>query len=202
MTKQINISKTLLLHQTKAVIALCVLQKIEKKYRYFDFVSLSELERESLIQTAWQDVFAEKPLNKLVLQEINTDAKVFNFEKKYDQTIQLIESTLLGNNQASATEILSLTSAYIFTKQFEKTIALIKKFNNVAVNDLPIQLNLAHAFMFSNNLEEAKNIHKKFKLQNVNAIQTWKNKTINDFSEFEQAQLPNNHFAKILRIVE
>lgn len=202
ISAEIEKNETLNIYLTKNAISLAILQKIEKKYRYYDFVSLNKLEKDSFIQNSLQEIFTEKPTNKLVLQNLQIDAATYNKENKYDKTILLLENSVIENKSATNKEIYLLSTAYLYTKQFDKALNVITTFEKNNETNLLLKLNLSHVYMFLNNSTEAKNLHKKYSSQNVNTIQTWKNKAINDINEFEKAQLPNENFAKFLRLLD
>ena len=78
----------------------------------------------------------------------------------------------------------------------------ILRAENLDSSELLVQLNLAHTYMFLDKMSESREIHNKYKEQNVSTNQTWKNKTINDLDKFQKANLPNDNFKKILRLVD
>ena len=69
-------------------------------------------------------------------------------------------------------------------------------------SELLVQMSLAHTYMFLDDMENCKNIHKRFLNQNVSVKQTWKNKVINDLDEFKKAGLSEENFNKVLRLVD
>jgi predicted Zn-dependent protease len=79
---------------------------------------------------------------------------------------------------------------------------MLKKAQSLDTSDLLIQLNLAHTYMFLNNIAMAKAIHEQFKNQNISANQTWVNKAINDLDYFKKINLNTSNFKKILRVLE
>jgi len=63
-------------------------------------------------------------------------------------------------------------------------------------------LQLAHLYLFTDRISEAKDIHKKYKNQNVNASTTWIQQTKKDFELFKKCRLPEDNFKKIMRVIE
>ena len=64
------------------------------------------------------------------------------------------------------------------------------------------QLRLAHVYLFSNRLTDAKDIHKKYQSNNVSLSKSWRQATYDDFEKFEKSGLPSDDFKRILRILE
>ena len=64
------------------------------------------------------------------------------------------------------------------------------------------QLKLAHVYLFSNKVGEAKAIHKLYKDNNISANKSWVAQTKSDFEDFEKRGFPTDNFKKILRILE
>jgi hypothetical protein len=69
-------------------------------------------------------------------------------------------------------------------------------------NDLTHQLQLAHVYLFTDRVSEAKGLHSQYKTQNISSNISWIDQTKSDFSEFEKKGFPVNNFKKILRILE
>ena len=69
-------------------------------------------------------------------------------------------------------------------------------------SELAYQLKLAHVYLFTNIVGEAKDIHKLYKDNNISANKSWVNQTKADFADFEKKGFPTDNFKKILRILE
>ena len=61
-------------------------------------------------------------------------------------------------------------------------------------------MNLAHVYMFMDEVGQAKEIHRKFMDQNVSAKQTWRNKAVNDLNDFKKTNLPQENIQKIWKL--
>ena len=123
-------------------------------------------------------------------------------EAKFSDGINLLESTIVENGNATASDYYAISKLYIFTNQFDKSLEVLLKAQKLEAGNLLVQLNLAHTYMFLDNKELCKAIHKRFQNQNVLPTQTWKNKTINDLDEFKKAGLSDANFNKVLRIID
>jgi hypothetical protein len=69
-------------------------------------------------------------------------------------------------------------------------------------SELHYQLKLAHVYLFSNKVGEAKAIHKLYKDNNISANKSWMDQTKFDFEDFEKRGFTTDNFKKILRILE
>lgn len=187
---------------TKEPIAIAVFQKLEVKYRFQDFLELIPSEKNKVLSDILQKIYTEKPFNKNLANSIRQDAAQYFKETKYLEGINLLEETILENENASALDFNTIAKFYIYTKQFDKAVVALQKAQKLEPANLLVQLNLAHAYMFLENMDSSKDLHKRFRNQNVSPTQTWKNKTINDLDEFKKANLPQDNFSKILRQVD
>ena len=61
---------------------------------------------------------------------------------------------------------------------------------------------MAHVYMFTNRISDAKMIHEKYKFQNINSSTSWIDQAKNDFLYFEKNKFPTDDFKKILRILD
>ena len=187
---------------TKEPIAIAVLQKLEIKYRFQDFLELIPLEKNKVLSDILQSIYTEKPFNKTIATNIRQDAMQYLKEAKFSDGINLLESTIVENGNATASDYYAISKLYIFTNQFDKSLEVLLKAQKLEAGNLLVQLNLAHTYMFLDNKELCKAIHKRYQNQNVLPTQTWKNKTINDLDEFKKAGLSDANFNKVLRIID
>ena len=70
------------------------------------------------------------------------------------------------------------------------------------VSEIHFQLNLAHVYLFTDRISEAKAIHKKYAHESLSNSKTWIAQTKSDFTTFEKHGLPTDDFKKILRVIE
>jgi len=179
-----------------------VLEKIQKDYKFQEFQKLATAEKNSFIFKN-EDVALSETGNTTVYNKIiRLEAKKMASQGKFENAIQLLNDKIINKGKATALDYNTLAEQYIFTKQFEKALKSLKNAEKLDSSELLVQLNLAHTYMFLDNVSAAKAIHNKFKDQNVSASQSWKNKTINDLDTFKKMNLPKNNFKKILRLVD
>lgn len=193
---------SLKLFYNKLPIALEILQKLEKMYRFQDYRDFIPLEKNKILNDLMQKIYAEKPLNEQVLESIWIEAKEYFYNHRYEETIEILETVIIKNGNGKALDYNLVAKAYMFTKQFEKALSALKSAEKIDKSELLVQINLAHTYMFLDDMENCKNIHKRFLNQNVSVKQTWKNKVINDLDEFKKAGLSEENFNKVLRLVD
>jgi hypothetical protein len=183
--------------------SFCVnlLEKVQKEYKFQEFQKLTTTEKNALISKYEEVSLAETGNTLAYNKRIRLEAKKFSSEGKYDDAIQLLNDKIINKGKATALDYNSLAEQYIFTKQFEKALKSLKNAEKIDSSELLVQLNLAHTYMFLENVDLAKKIHNKFTEHNVSVNQTWKNKTINDLDTFQKMNLPKDHFKKILRLM-
>ena len=184
------------------VFCFNIIEKLQNEYTFSVFQKLSKTEKLSLINKFEDKALTEtntiEVYNKIIRQEAKTLAK----QGKYDDAILLVNDKIINKIKASVLDYNTLGELYIYTKQYEKAFKTLKIAENLDSSELLVQLNLAHTYMFLDKMSTSREIHNKYKEQNVATNQTWKNKTINDLDKFQKANLPNDNFKKILRLVD
>ena len=180
---------------------ICQLEKLQEKYRFAEFQNLLQAEKIIFLQKSDADCTTQTGENLFTDSKIRAAIDTLIKDKKYDLAI---EKLLIISNKSTATasDFNNLSTCYLLTKQFQKALINSKKAVNLDPNELLFQLNFAHVLMFLNDIKASKNIHDKFKNQNINTNQSWIEKTKIDFELFEKMGLPNDNFNKILRILD
>ena len=187
--------------QNADTFCICQLEKLQDKYRFVEFQNLLQAEKINFLQKSDADCIAQTGENLFTDSKIRASIDTLIKEKKYDLAL---EKLLIISNKTTATasDFNNLSTCYLLTKQFQKSLINSNKAVNLDSNELLFQLNLAHVLMFLNDIKASKNIHVKFKNQNINNNQSWIEKTKIDFELFEKTGLPNENFNKILRILD
>jgi hypothetical protein len=179
-----------------------LIERIQKEYKFQEFQKLAPAEKNLLIRKFEDSALTETGNTQVFNKMIRMEAKKLDAEGKFEEAIQLLNDKVISKGAAMAIDYNYLATQYIFTKQFEKALKTLKIAEKLDSSELLVQLNLAHTYMFLDNMPASREIHNRFKLQNVSANQTWKNKTINDLDTFKKRNLPNDNFKKILRLVD
>lgn len=181
---------------------LCVLEKIQDKYRFSEFQKLLNIEKSKAYKDFGNACLVEKPANKTILNSIRTDVEQYIKSKKYNEAIQLMQVGIVENGNATAMDYNLLGKCYFFSKQYDKAEKTLKEGEKLDDSELMIKLNLAHAYLLNDNFRAAKEIHKKYKSQNVSVNQSWVDKTKSDFEAMKKAGIQNEDFDRILDLFE
>ena len=180
---------------------ICQLQKIQEKFRFFEYDDLLEAEKTTFLSALETECLKKTGANDYLNDKIRTeiDSLILNF--KYELATTKLQN-LIKKNNARAIDFNNLGFCYLMTKQYQKASIFIKKAIEADNSELLFQLNLAHVFMLLNDTKSSKKIHEKYNIQNINSNQSWVEKTKSDFDLFQKSGLPINNFNKILRVFE
>lgn len=180
---------------------VCVLNKIQKEYKFQEFQKLLPIEKSKAYKDYGNACFSETGASDKVYFDLRTQAADLAKQGKYGEAIAKL-SVIVVNGKPNATDYNNLGNAYIMTKQYAKGIKFLKEGEKLDDSELLIQLNLAHAYLLSKNFRSAKPIYKKYQSQNVNDSTSWIQKVKQDFETFKKAGLPSNDFDRVLRVFE
>ena len=180
---------------------VCQLEKLQEKFRFQEYQNLLPSEKTKINKDIGTICLKETGENTSIENALRAEVLELVSSKNYDQAISVLQENFINKGIATALDYNNLGSYYLFTKQYEKAIKNLKLGENLDNSELLIKLNLAHAYLFNDELKKAKQIHEKYKYQNVTTSQSWKNKTISDFENFTKLELPSQNFKKILRII-
>ena len=173
-----------------------------EKYKFSEFQQLLPVEKTKAIKEVQEIALKKSNQYESYLNTIRVDAvKLYN-ENKVDKAISKIHDEIIFNKAATAVDYGLLGHFYLFSKQFTKAEEYLNKAIALDKTDLTHQLNLAHVYVFTDRVSEAKDIHNQFKTQNITSQVSWVNQTKSDFSEFEKKGFPTANFKKIIRILE
>jgi tetratricopeptide (TPR) repeat protein len=177
-----------------------VFEKIQKEYRFAAFQKLSTVEKIAIINKYENAALIETNNIETYNAVVRQEAKDIASQAKYEKAIQLIKEKLINKSNPTPLDYNALAELYIFTKQFEKALKTLKIAEKLDSSELLVQLNLAHTYMFLDNMSMSRAIHNRFKSQNVNASESWKVKTLSDIEFYKRIKLPEDNFKKIYRL--
>ncbi len=180
---------------------VCVLEKIQEKYSFTQYNALLAEEKTKLFKDAGVTCFSESGASKIVYDGQRAEAKVLFGKHKYSESIQKL-LPILADGKAKVADYNALGTNYIFTKQYDKALNVLKEAEKLDDIELQTKLNLAHTYLLKNKYSQAKSIYKKYKSQNVNDSLSWSQKVKQDFDAFKKAGLPTKCFDKILNVIE
>ncbi len=178
-----------------------MLDLISKKMTYKEFKNLFPEEKQKIFSDLTFVALKETKEDE-ILSELNRkkSSELFNSGKK-EAAITMLESTIASPSK-SASDYNLLGKYYILTFQHEKALKTLKTAEKIDESDLGIKLNLAHAYVLTDDFKKAKEIHKRFAGQNISADVSWKQQTKSDFAEFEKQGVNSKYFSKILKLLK
>ncbi len=183
----------------KEEFSACYLESITKKYSYKEYKSLLgiELKKESdaIVEAC---ILQTGETAKLVNLIRDKAAKAFE-SGQYETAIEIIQTQIISANKAVAMDYFTLGDYFLLTKQFTKAEEAYNTGIAIDPNEINLKLELAHLYLFTNRVSEAKEIHKTYKNENVFPNISWKQQVEQDFELFKKYGLPSKDFKKILR---
>ncbi|MFC6095290.1 tetratricopeptide repeat protein [Flavobacterium qiangtangense] len=182
--------------------SLCILEKLQSKFKFKEFQNLLVIEKAKSLKDFGNACLSEKPANKSILTAIRLDAQQLFKNKKYDEAIDLIQLGVIDNGNATVLDYNALGQYYLYSRQFDKASKALKEAEKIDNSELLVQLNLAHLYLLNDDYKQAKELHKKYKTQNITSKVSWVEKTKSDFAELQKAGFKNDGFEKILKLLE
>jgi thioredoxin-like negative regulator of GroEL len=201
----ITLSKTLKVYPSltgKESFSVAFLEKIAQKFSYKEFTNLLPIEKSAAIENATEDALKKTGETKKYYCLFRDRAYAAINKGNFEDAITIMQSELIAKNRAESIDYATLGNYYILSKQFDKAEKTLNEAISKDATDINLQLQLAHLYLFTNRVSGAKEIHKKYKEQNVNSKTSWIQQTKIDFELFKKCHLPEDDFKKILRILE
>jgi tetratricopeptide (TPR) repeat protein len=178
---------------------VCILGKIMKQYRYSEYQKLLAIEKTKVYKDFGNTCYNDASISKNVYNDLRTQANILIKLQKYNEAIPKL-NTIITAGKATALDYSSIGYSYILTKQYAKAIKFLKEGEKLDDTELLVKLNLAHAYLVSDNYSDAKQIYKKYQSQNVTDSLSWIEKTKQDFALFQKAGLPSSDFERVLKL--
>lgn len=175
---------------------------ITDKYKFNEFKDFLSSEKTNIIQNlSLQAIQNTKQMHDFLEFKRKT---AWDFYKKgeYQKAISFIQDEIIENKWAQAKDYSALGDIYIETKQFIVAKESYFKATELDSNHLWYQLKYANALVFNDELSEAKEIHKKYKSNNIDAKTSWTQQAKFDVAFYKSKGLNVDDFKKILRILE
>jgi len=178
------------------------LELVSSKYTTTEFNNLLPIEKNKVIES-----FTEESLKKSGEVNVFNDTfrekslKEFN-NGNYQEAIKIIQVDIFNKNRATYKDYGILGDYYLFTKQFTKAEETYNKGLRLQPSEINFYLNLAHVYLFTDRISEAKELHKKYKNESLFTGNTWEKQVQIDFKKFEKHKLPTDNFKKILRVLD
>jgi tetratricopeptide (TPR) repeat protein len=173
-----------------------------ERYKYAEFKNMLDSEKATInSEITLQSLNNTKQMNDFIELKRKT---AWDFYKKgeYQKAISFIQDEIIENKWAQAKDYSALGDIYIETKQFIVAKESYFKATELDSNHLWYQLKYANALVFNDELSEAKEIHKKYKSNNIDAKTSWTQQAKFDIAFYKSKGLNIDNFKKILRILE
>lgn len=180
---------------------VCVLDKIQTKYRYQEFQKLLSVERSKVFKDAGDNCFGETSTSSAVYADLRKEASLLIKKGKYGDAIAKL-GVIINDGKATVLDYNAIGSSYLLTKQYGKALKYLKDGEKLDNTELLVKLNLAHAYLLNDNYKEAKKIYKKYQNQNVTDSLSWTQKTEQDFKAFQKVGIQNEDFEKVLKLIK
>lgn len=178
------------------------IETFTSKYNFNDYKEIIPAEKAKAFNDVMEESLKKSGLMKGYLDGIRAEAKRFLLAKEYEKGMSLIENEIIQKGRATDLDYGLQGDFYLMTKQYIKAEVAIKKAISMNATNIEHQLRLVHVYLFSNRVSDAKDIHKKYRSNNVSSSKSWVQATKEDFENFKKNGLPTDAFKKILRILE
>lgn len=179
---------------------VCILDKIQAKYKFKEFQKLLAIERSKAFKDFGKSCFDETGASNVVYSSLRKQASDLAKQRLYGAAIAKLNA-IINDGKANALDYNSIGNSYILTKQYGKAIKFLKEGEKLDDAELLIKLNLAHAYLLNNNYSLAKAIYKEYQSQNVTDSMSWTEKVKLDFETFKKAGIQNDDFEKVLKLM-
>lgn len=186
----------------KDEFSACYLESIEKKFSYREYKGLLEIELKRESDAITESCLLKTGESSKLLQLIRDKASKLFESGKSEAAIETIQTEIIDAKKATAMDYFDLGNYYLLTKQFSKAESSIEKGILIDSEEINLQLALAHLYLFTDRISEAKEIHKKHQDQNVSPAISWNKQVEKDFATFKKYGFPTKNFKKIRRILE
>ena len=180
---------------------VCILDKIQSKYKHKEFQKLLAVERAKAYKDFGNSCFGESSLSKSVYEDLRKQATVLAKQGKHGEAITKL-TTIINDGKATALDYNAIGNSYLLTKQYGKAIKFLKVGEKLDDSELLIKMNLAHAYLLNDNYASAKAIYKENKSQNVTDSLSWTQKVKEDFIAFKKAGIVTNDFERVLKLMD
>jgi tetratricopeptide (TPR) repeat protein len=186
----------------KDTFSAAFLEKVSQKYSFKQFTNLLPIEKNAVIEQITEEALKKTGETKKYYILFRDRANAAINKGNFEDAITIIQSELIEKNRAESIDYSTLGNYYILSKQFYKAEKTLNDAITKDPTDINLQLQFAHLYMFTDRISESKDLHKKYKDQNINSKTSWLQQTNKDFELFKKCRLPVVNFKKILRILK
>jgi hypothetical protein len=180
---------------------VCILDKIQAKYKFKEFQKLLPMERSKAFKDFGNSCFGETSVSNATYSDLRKQASGLIKQAKYGEAIAKL-ATIINDGKANILDYNAIGNSYILTKQYGKAIKFLKEGELLDDTELLIKLNLAHAYLLNEDYSTAKTIYKEYQSQNVTDSLSWTEKVKLDFEIFKKTGIQSDDFARVLKLIE
>lgn len=178
------------------------LEAFTAKYKYSEYKQMLPVEKNRVVETLSEESLKKSGQLDKFLTYFREDIRMLSLSNRDDEAIKKYIAQVFDKKWATDKDYDLLGNLYLKTKQFQKAEEFINKAISLNKNEIGYQLHLANVYLYTDKVSEAKDIHKKYKNQNIDANTSWVQATKNNFDNMKKVGLPTDNFKKILRILE
>ncbi len=186
----------------KEAFSACYLESITTKYTYKEYKRLLGIEAKKDSDVVVEACILQTGETAKLVNLIRDKASKAFEAGQYELAIDITQTEIIDANKAVAMDYFTLGDYYLLTKQFAKAEQSYNKGIAIDPNEINLKLELAHLYLFTDRVSQAKEIHKTYKNQNVFPTISWKQQVEQDFKMFKKYGLPSSNFKKIMRILK
>jgi hypothetical protein len=179
----------------------CLLDKFQENYTLQQFQQLIPSEKNKIAVIYGKQCLSETGADQDIYNNERRQAEKLAKDGKYGEAISAMID-IISSVKPTTSDYNNLGYYYIFSKQYLKAIKYLKEGVKLDDTDLLIQGNLAHAYLFNGDVEQAKVLYIKYKTQNVDDKMSWVEMIKLDFDDFKKAGLPSDNFQSILDLIK
>lgn len=176
------------------------LTALTKKYTYADYQKLLAVEKTNVTEMLIEESLVASGQLNSYLESLRKEAQQLRFSNKTQDAILSVQKEIIDKKRAKAADYGLLGSLYLSSKQFVKAEEAYLKAVSLDKTDLYFQLQLAHVYLFADQLGKAKDLHKKYQNNHLSDGKSWAEQTKADFQQFEKNGFDTVNFKKILRL--
>ncbi len=183
-------------------LCTCILDQFTFKYTYAEYQKLMVEEKAKAFRDFGNNCLDSKSANKGLLAAIRTQAQAHFTAGKYDKAIDLLNSAIFTNGNATVKDYYAQGLNYLYSRQFSKAKQQFDEAEKLDNSDLFIKLGKAHTLLLSDDFSRARDIYRKYKGENVNTTTSWKDRVKKDFESLKKAGLESKDYERVLKLLE
>lgn len=183
-------------------LCVCILEQFTAKYSFEEYSKLLVDEKAKAFRDFGDRCLDGKTANKGLLNIIRVNADQHYKAGKYEKAINLLNSAIVVNGNATARDQYVLGMSYLFSKQFTKAKQAFEAGEKLDDSDLLLKLGKAHTLLLEGDFSRARDIYRRYKSENVDAGTSWISRVKSDFSNLRKAGIESRDFDRALKLLE